>query len=160
MNKNEFYTLVQIAKKIHFGNYTYLEFKSQTIYTHNTALFPVQTLQRIFTHTRYWTCIHLLSDPTCTGCHSPVCSKNPGILDNIKWKNNISWANHCCGPIENQTLWCARFLGGHCTMLTCMGTMALAQFLTTTIHKKYTVLAILLLWVELLELTAKYSWGS
>jgi hypothetical protein len=42
-------------------------------------------------------------------------------------------------------------------MLTCMGTMALAQFLTTTIHKKYTVLAILLLWVELLELTAKYS---
>jgi len=42
-------------------------------------------------------------------------------------------------------------------MVTCVGAMALSQFLPTTIHKKYTVLAILLLWVELLELTAKYS---
>jgi hypothetical protein len=45
-------------------------------------------------------------------------------------------------------------------MLTFIDAMALSQFLTTTIHKKYTVLPILFLWVELLELTAKYSSGS
>jgi hypothetical protein len=66
---------------------------------------------------------------------SPLCSKNPGILDHIKWKNNIIWANHCCGPIENQSLWRARFLGGHCTVVPPVGATALSQFLSTKIYK-------------------------
>jgi len=132
----------------------------QVVANNLTKFLIVQTLKGIFTHTPYWTCIHFLSDPTCTGSHSPVYSKNPGILDNIKWKNNISWANHYCGPIDNRSLCCAPFLGRHCTMVTCIGAMALSQFLTTTIHKKYSVPAILLLWVEMFEWTAKYSWGS
>jgi hypothetical protein len=136
MNKNEFHTLAQSVNKFHYGIYTYSEFKSQTIYTTQHCFIPSpDTIKNLYPHP-YWTCINLLSDPTCTGSHSPVWSKNPGILDNIKWKNNISWANHCCGPIENQSLWCARFLGGHCTMVPCVGAMALSQFLTTTIHKK------------------------
>jgi len=36
-------------------------------------------------------------------------------------------------------------------MLTCTGATALSQFSTTTILKKYSVPAILLLWVEMLE---------
>jgi hypothetical protein len=125
----------------------------------NKILNCPDTIRNLYPHP-YWTCIHLLSDPTCTGSHSPVCSKNPEILDNIKWKNNISWANHYCGPIDNQSLCCAPFLGRHCTMVTCIGAMALSQFLTTTIHKKYSVPAILLLWMEMLEWTAKYNWSS
>ncbi len=48
MNKNKFYTLAQSVNKFHYGIYTYSECKSQTIYVHNAALDPVQTLQRIF----------------------------------------------------------------------------------------------------------------
>jgi hypothetical protein len=36
-------------------------------------------------------------------------------------------------------------------MVPCVGAMALSQIFTTTIHKKYSVPAILLLWVEMLE---------
>jgi hypothetical protein len=36
-------------------------------------------------------------------------------------------------------------------MVPSVGAMALSQFLTTTIQKKHSVPAILLLWVELLE---------
>jgi hypothetical protein len=36
-------------------------------------------------------------------------------------------------------------------MVTFIDAMALSQFFTTTIHKKYSVPVILLLWVEMLE---------
>ncbi len=36
-------------------------------------------------------------------------------------------------------------------MVPCIDAMALSQFLTTTIHTKYSVPAILLLWVEMLS---------
>jgi hypothetical protein len=42
-------------------------------------------------------------------------------------------------------------------MVPSVGAMALSQFLTATIHKKHSVPANLLLWVEMLESTAKYS---
>jgi hypothetical protein len=45
--------------------------------------------------------------------------------------------------------------GGHCTMLT--GAMTLSHYFNITFHKNCSAVAILILWVEILERTPKYS---